>query len=568
MNPEAQPRHRFLDVGGRRAHYLRMGTGPPGVFVHSSPTHAGYVVPHMRLLADRFTCIAFDTPGFGLSDPLPGDPLRVAQLADAIADNLVALGIPACPIFGTHTGAAIALSLAAHRPERVTALVLDGVPIFTPAEQAALFADYFEPLVPDARGGHFARSWTRFRDQYLWFPWTSRAVDRHNDTDLGSATALHAWVESFFFAGATYKPAYRAACFYGDEAVRDSRAVTCPVVYTATETDMLHGHMERLAPLPAHQEIRRIGNDRHGKDTLIAEVFERHRGDVAMPLESFVLADGPGIRQQFVDRGTAQVLVRHAGPHGAPAIVVLHDAPGSAEPLARADGLLTDLADECFVLAPDLPGSGGSEPIGKVDATLDDWAAVVADVCAIAGIERCTVYGIGVGASLALRMACRRPDLVERVVVRGLALPTAQERVVLADRYAPPIRLDADGSHWYRTWLMLRDQQIFFPWYDTSWTRQRRVPADFDAWHLHRWTFEVMRQHAHYQELIAATFSHDSAADLAALTLPLALCRDPQVPFFAYDAALRAVRPDAIELPVTRPAHRIAVARFMTTGTQ
>ena len=557
------PRQRFIEVAGRRVRYLRLGEGPPVVLVHSSPTHAGFVAPQMRLLADRFTCFAFDTPGFGLSEPLPGDSLRVAQLADAIADNMVALDLPPCPMYGTHTGAAIALSLAAHRPERVTALVLDGVPIFSADEQATIFRDYFETLVPDERGGHFARTWTRFRDQYLWFPWTSRTADRHNDTDLGAPQAIHTWVESFFHAGATYKAAYRAACFYGDDAIHDSRAATCPVFYTATTTDMLFPHMDRLAPLPANQEVRPIGNDRTLIDALIAEVFERYSTAAPMPAEAFVLSDGPGIRQQYVDRATGQVLIRHAGPHGAPAILLLHDAPGSAEPLARADGLMSHLADTCFVLAPDLPGSGGSDPIGDPSATLDAWAAVVADVCSAAGVERCTVYGIGIGASLALRVAHLRPDLVERVVVRGLALPTAEERETLAARYAPPIGIDADGSHWYRTWLMLRDQQIFFPWYETRATSQRRVNLDFSAWHLHRRTFEVMRQRAHYHELIDATFAHDSTTDLTTLAVPLALCHDPLVPFFAYDATVRAARPEAIELPTDPVAHADAVKRFV-----
>ncbi len=564
MKDTADPRQRLIDVAGRRVRYLRMGEGPSVVLIHSSPTHAGYLVPHMRLLADRFTCIAFDTPGFGLSDPLPGKTLRVEDLSGAIADNMAALQLPACPVFGTHTGAAIALSLAAHRPERVTALVLDGVPIFTQDEQRAIFTDYFEPLVPDDRGGHFARTWTRFRDQYLWFPWTSRAVDRHNDTDLGTPVAIHAWVESFFFASATYKPAYRAACFYGDEAIADSRAATCPIVYTATETDMLYTHMDRLAPLPDRQQVRRIGNDRTRKDALIAEVFEQTSDDVAMPADTFRLLEGSGIRQQFIDRDRGQMLVRHAGSHDAPAVLLLHDAPGSTERLSGPDGLIAALAATCFVLAPDLPGSGGSDPVGTTAPVLDDWATAVADTCRTAGVDRCTVYGIGIGASLALRIANGFPELVERVVIRGLALPGIDERAALAACYAPRITIDADGGHWYRTWLMLRDHQIFFPWYETGISHQRRVDADFGARHLHRWTFEVMRQYAHYHELIDAALAHDSAEDLVTLRVPLAVCRDPGVPFFAYDAALHEARPHAVELAVEAASHAQAVTRFIT----
>ena len=248
-------RRRFATVSGRTVHYLRSGEGPPAVLVHSSPTNATYVVPQMRELSGRFTCFAFDTPGFGLSGALPGDTLTVADLSRALAENMAAIGLPPCPVYGTHTGAAIALSLGAHHPERVTGLMLDGVPIFSEAELASLFEGYFEPLVVDDRGGHFARAWTRFRDQYVWFPWTRRTPDHHNETNLGDADALHAWVMNFFHAGLTYKPAYRAAIWYGEQAVADAAALRCPAIFSATETDMLYPHLDRLPPLRAGQAV-------------------------------------------------------------------------------------------------------------------------------------------------------------------------------------------------------------------------------------------------------------------------------------------------------------------------
>ena len=74
-----------------------MGNGPPALFVHSSPANSSYVVNDMASVADSFTCFAFDTPGFGLSDALPGDILTVAELADALAETLNAIGMPMRP---------------------------------------------------------------------------------------------------------------------------------------------------------------------------------------------------------------------------------------------------------------------------------------------------------------------------------------------------------------------------------------------------------------------------------------------------------------------------------------
>ena len=253
-----QVKRRFLQIGQRRVHYFRAGEGPPAVLVHSSPANARLLLKEMECLAPGHTVFAFDTPGFGLSAPLPGEVLTVADLADALAETLDAIAMPRCPIFGTHTGAAIALELGVRHPERATGLVLDGVPAFTAAECEAYFGTYFQKMLPSDLGGHYAEAWTRFRDQSVWFPWTNRTPANHNPYDLGPAQSTHLWVQMFFEAAEGYVPAYRAASFYGARAVAAAAALTLPAVYCATDTDMLHPHLARLPPMKPGQ-----GNRRH-----------------------------------------------------------------------------------------------------------------------------------------------------------------------------------------------------------------------------------------------------------------------------------------------------------------
>ncbi|MBM3504453.1 MAG: alpha/beta fold hydrolase [Alphaproteobacteria bacterium] len=63
-------------------------------------------------LADRHTVFAFDSPGFGESDPLDLDHIEIEDLAEAVAATMRALKMPKCAVFGTHTGACIALEVA------------------------------------------------------------------------------------------------------------------------------------------------------------------------------------------------------------------------------------------------------------------------------------------------------------------------------------------------------------------------------------------------------------------------------------------------------------------------
>ena len=129
--------------------------------LHGSPGDSEMLGGEIGVLARRFTCIALDTPGFGGSDPLPGDSLTVPALAGATAAAIEALGLPPCRVYGTHTGAAIALELGVGWPDLVSGLVMEGLPCFTEAEIEALFQGYFAPMVADPLGGHLTNTWRR-----------------------------------------------------------------------------------------------------------------------------------------------------------------------------------------------------------------------------------------------------------------------------------------------------------------------------------------------------------------------------------------------------------------------
>ena len=84
---------------------------------------------------------------------------------------------------------------------------------------------------------------------------------------------------------------------------------------------------------------------------------------------------------------------------------------------------------------------------------------------------------------------------------------------MLSAQFAPPIGIERDGAHWYRTWLMLRDSLVWWPWFDRRQVALRRAPVDFEAKRLHAWTVDVMRRRASYGHLIHAALAHDVRAE-------------------------------------------------------
>ena len=81
-------------------------------------------------IADVRSVYAPDLPGLGESDPSPSS--SVAEAAGAVSDLADDLRLRQIDLLGVHSGAAVALELAAARPELVRRLVLVGVPVAYP----------------------------------------------------------------------------------------------------------------------------------------------------------------------------------------------------------------------------------------------------------------------------------------------------------------------------------------------------------------------------------------------------------------------------------------------------
>jgi pimeloyl-ACP methyl ester carboxylesterase len=491
-------RQRVIRTAAGRVHLWTGGRGPAVILIHGSPGNAWLVKPIAERLAQNFCVYAIDSPGFGGSDALPGPVDSVAQLADAYRDILDSLGLANVLVYGTHSGAAIGLALAHRHPARVAGFVLEGVPAFTPEEQLPLLAPaYLVAFEPDVLGGHYSRTWTRFHDQFVWFPWYQRVPAHLNEANAGAAEDIHLWVEMYFQAlRHDYRPAYRAVISYGDAALAAASAVRVPGVYMAERSDMLFPHLERLPPLQAGQRIERVEDPARVPERIEAALLSLPAGAPGVPWDFVSRAPD----EYFYDLPGGQMLVRSRAGSKTP-VLLLHDAPGAGRQLLD---LFHALSEQRTVLLPDLPGCGESDPLEARASGLAEYADAVAGMLTARAGPPVHVHAVGVGAAVALELNARRPELVASMSLTGLLRTPAADRRAMIGRLAPPIVLTDDGSHWYRTWLMLRDSLVRWPWYAREPAALRRQPLTFDPEHLHAWTCDVMRQYGSYHRLIDA----------------------------------------------------------------
>jgi 3-oxoadipate enol-lactonase len=141
---------RFLERRGVRLRHFVGGTGPALLLVHGYGGSAWNFAELAPLLAAGRRLLIPDLPGHGGSSPLPAAP----NLA-AYADPLVALcreeGAARIDVVGHSLGGAVALRLAARRPELVRRLVLASAAGISSGTRAAEFFLSFFGIVQPGR---------------------------------------------------------------------------------------------------------------------------------------------------------------------------------------------------------------------------------------------------------------------------------------------------------------------------------------------------------------------------------------------------------------------------------
>jgi pimeloyl-ACP methyl ester carboxylesterase len=157
----------FVQTRSGRLHVATAGQGFPVLLLHQTPRSWDEYREVLPLLGRSFRTIAMDTVGFGDSQPLPWDENAIERWAVAAFDLLDGLGVPRAAVVGHHTGAVVAMEMAASRPDRVAALVLSSCPFVDAVRRAQ---HQGKPVIDDVTrrpgGEHLTELWQRRQPFY------------------------------------------------------------------------------------------------------------------------------------------------------------------------------------------------------------------------------------------------------------------------------------------------------------------------------------------------------------------------------------------------------------------
>ena len=178
-------RRSFEQTRAGLLHVVSCGEGLPVVLLHQTPRSWDEYRDVLPLLDQHVRAIAVDTPGFGDSAPLTGDFPSIEGWAEAVVALLDALGLAHVCLVGHHTGAVIAMEVAASAPGRVLALVLSSCPMVDAARRAHHRDRVpIDTVVRKADGSHLLELWNARQPFY--------PADRSGLLDRFVADALRA----------------------------------------------------------------------------------------------------------------------------------------------------------------------------------------------------------------------------------------------------------------------------------------------------------------------------------------------------------------------------------------
>jgi pimeloyl-ACP methyl ester carboxylesterase len=205
------------------------------------------------------------------------------------------------------------------------------------------------------------------------------------------------------------------------------------------------------------------------------------------------------------------------------------------------------------LIAPDSPGYGQSDALGPAAVPLGDFASAVLEFADAIGLRRFGIYGFHTGASIGLWLASADAARVTALAAHGLAQFTQPERQDILQKYLPLVVPGWDGSHLAWLWARIREQAVFFPWYEC--TAQGRMDFDMPpAERLHDALMELLRAGDNYVIAYRAAFESRPETILPALRVPLLVTAANGDPLQAHLERLHDLPPTAQAMKSDTPA--------------
>ena len=554
---------RFLTLpSGHQIHYRMAGKGPAMILMHGSPSSSATLVRPMEVFSESFTCIGLDNPGYGISDDCVADKTLLWGYADTVAQILDLFGLDEAVIYGNATGSQIGVQFTRKYPERTRLLIMSGAAHFSEEDLAQIADGYFVDMTPKRDGSHLLAAWDAIRHLSVFFPWHSDRLDQRVHVNTSPPESIQRSVNDMLRAGPGYKDAYWQA--FNVENHGNTSQVTVPVLLSINTASIVGSHSNTLLDMGLSDNFTII------KSSTVERFPRLH--EAALPY-----ADGPPCPQpppQTDSNPTLQnMMVEVPGGHlrarvclegeGRP-FLAIHDPAGSSR---LVEPVFENYLGRRPVIAFDNPGNGESDAVID-DISSETYATALHSALHSLGIDEFDVLGRYSGGPVAMEMSFQKPRAVKHIAQAGVAFYERDEQQWLVENYTPSIAPRWDGRHLVTAWAIMRDQSLYWPWFNQTKDGILWNDGAIDVALTHLRVVEMLKCGDRYRDAYNAMWTYPMREKLPKLTAPCLLCHPPWEPVAYTTDAAHAADPRTLveELPPAMADwHRVLDPFFATS---
>jgi pimeloyl-ACP methyl ester carboxylesterase len=495
------------------------------VLLHPSPLSARVLDPLITCLSKNYTAIALDRAGFGNADRLDLQQPEVADYAEAFGEELDALGIASCTLYGSATGAVVAVEFARRHPRRVQALILENLPLVTDDEAKFMLDNYAPAYRADVSGSHVAYVWTVAHDINVFWPWSRRELAARRDVDMPELGDVHEAAVDLFRTGPEGKQAYNAV--WRNRPAQALSELSVPTTILCRDDSVMVDHLGRY-PVNPFIEIVQTPRDPQFVELWFSSP-ER--------IKAMIDAAGPSgpepkfgsaaslhdrITRSYIDVAGGQVCIRRVGKAGGRPLVMIPRAPESGRSL---ESMALALSESRRVIVVDLPGLGESDALLELKPSIRSYGTTIFEALQNAGVTEFDLFGEGTASLVALEMAICDSARVGHLILDGLPLFDAGARREMESNYRKCAELLVprwDGAHLHAAWHFLRERSLYSPWYKRS-RESIRWKEPLSAAELHVQFVDMIGRAGSLSAVYRAALHYNAQAQLATVRIPTML---------------------------------------------
>jgi pimeloyl-ACP methyl ester carboxylesterase len=210
--------------------------------------------------------------------------------------------------------------------------------------------------------------------------------------------------------------------------------------------------------------------------------------------------------RDYVDvRGGQLRILKNSEGTGRP-VVILHDALGSID---SVESIARGFIAKRPILAIELPGHGESDNLLQSRSpSIADYAAIVHRALSALKLDCVDVVGLGFGGLVGLELALRYRQTTNALVLLGVADLEGTHAETFKSQGIPSIEPDWFGGYLLHAWHTLRDQGLFWPWYDRRGRSAIKQEPQIDPVRIQQHVLELFRSNGGWQRALKAQYSY------------------------------------------------------------